>query len=713
MTFNRIKIMSKFNSRLFILLTTLGAGLWAAAQESGDSIAADTTAVELKGVEVEAMMQSTSARMSTYLPTNQQKKSAFNGTDLLLRMSIPELKVKPMSTSVSTVSGESVSLFVDYLPASDAEIEGMRPADVKRVEVLQFPTDPRFQGARHVVNFIMQKYEYGGYTKLQLTQFVPLQYSYFQPYSKFAYKKMTFDVTASVFDRRSHHFSDYRRQTYRLTSPDGTGLTQVRDLDPLYSHNIYDKIPVSVRAIYGGEKMTITNTLAFMYSNSPRSLQAGAVSYGDGDSSRDYSYETSSPESHRRVSWEGNYYFVLPHDFSLSATPSLGYENIHARSGYVSTVAPDDPIVNDTRESLYNGYLILGLYKRFKGGHNLNLNASGFYSGDRLDYSGSNPYRNRFRKYTGIGGVTYSYGNEKWFAMANAGIVGQKHKVNGEVTDKVRPQGGFNVSFSPNRKNSIRASFQFNTTTPGLAERSPNVVQSNEFLYVTGDPDVTDFSQMVANLTYTWMPNNRLQMSAFGNYMLEHDRLTCIYTPYDGGAAVLRTYVNDGNFSNGSAGVSVSYAIIPGKLTGQLSATQNFYRSTGYYSLSRNPFSYSAYINYYVGRFSVYGMYESESRSLTTYGEYYKAHDSYQVGASCRLGGWNIMLAALNFFKYNYKSSVSVLDTPLFTSISGSCQPWAKFSVALRVSYTFSYGKKVQQGNELQTIGEGTSGRLK
>ncbi len=39
----------------------------------------------------------------------------------------------------------------------------MNVKDVKKVEYYTSPSDPRFQGKENVINFIMQKYDYGSY----------------------------------------------------------------------------------------------------------------------------------------------------------------------------------------------------------------------------------------------------------------------------------------------------------------------------------------------------------------------------------------------------------------------------------------------------------------------------------------------------------------------------------------------------------------------
>lgn len=58
-----------------------------------------------------------------------------------------------------------MAVFIDYLPASENDLLAMCVSDVKRVEYLEYPSDPRLQGNPYVINFIMQQYEYGGYAK--------------------------------------------------------------------------------------------------------------------------------------------------------------------------------------------------------------------------------------------------------------------------------------------------------------------------------------------------------------------------------------------------------------------------------------------------------------------------------------------------------------------------------------------------------------------
>ena len=97
---------------------------------------------------------------------------------------------------------------------------------------------------------------------------------------------------------------------------------------------------------------------------------------------------------------------------------------------------------------------------------------------------------------------------------------------------------------------------------------------------------------------------------------------------------------------------------------------------------------------------------------MSQYGAYVKNRDSYQIGMSYFKGGLKVQLAVVNFMRFNHTQSVSYIETPVFSQISRSMMQYSKFNVALRVSYTFHYGKKVQEGNELEAVKSGKSGIL-
>ena len=216
--------------------------LTANAQEPQDST--DTT--DLNEIVVEAQLQSASAKLSRYIPTRQVKNASQDAIDLLCRMAIPELSIDPVNaTSVTTPSGQPVTIFINYLEADPQNIFGLRTSDVKSVEYLEYPQDPRFKGVRYAINIIVQDYEYGGYTKISDRQFMLYSFSnQASLFSKFAYKKMTYDLYVSTDAVAGHEIKSDSYSIYRLPGGDVVRKSVMDQSDFRYIN-----VPVTFRAL--------------------------------------------------------------------------------------------------------------------------------------------------------------------------------------------------------------------------------------------------------------------------------------------------------------------------------------------------------------------------------------------------------------------------------------------------------------------------------
>ncbi|MDE5635362.1 MAG: hypothetical protein K2I52_03525, partial [Muribaculaceae bacterium] len=150
----------------------------------------------LNEVVVEAQMQKTTSRVSVYIPTERQKNAANDATSLLNLMSIPQLSINLITNAVKSTSGQPVSIFIDCTEASPEDISGLKPGDVKRVDYHLNPSDPRFLGKKHVVNFVMHKYKWGGYTRVDAAQSFCVPSTHASVYSKMKYKSMSYAIFA-------------------------------------------------------------------------------------------------------------------------------------------------------------------------------------------------------------------------------------------------------------------------------------------------------------------------------------------------------------------------------------------------------------------------------------------------------------------------------------------------------------------------------------
>ena len=656
---------------------------------------------KLDEVVVVAQMQQTGASSSTYIPTGRQRTSAQNAIDLLRQLAIPQININLVDNAVSTPSGQNVAVFINYMPASAEEIEGILTSDVRRVEYLDFPTDPRFQGNEHVVNFIMQKYEYGGYTKATVSEnfLVGKLSSRVSIYSKFAYKRMTYDLYAGASNHDINHSGTSTIGNYSLENADGTPLYVTRNEILDNSHFKYNQYPVTFRAIYDSDKVQIANTVGFNFDQSPMAETSGSLSYVP-KQAEEYSYRRYEPYTSRYLVWTRNYYFILPRNFQLSVSPGINYG--HTDNTYRYQSSGNEDIVNDSKENVWHFRGSATLYKIFTEQQNGFFRAYYGSTSNNVSYFGTSPYDNNFLDTYAGAALGYSFSNNKWNVSADAALQWEKNKINEQSVSEVYPLVNVSAGFSPSQKHSFRAYFHFGANYPGASEKTPNILQQNELMYYTGNPEIGLSRQVTFNMSYNWMPSNKFSASAFAQYFGEYNLYVPVYKPYKDGSALLRRFETDGDYNRTQIGMSFNYKLLDGNLQLAASPSISFYRMTGLFDIKRSPFTCNASATYYLGNF--YFQVSYQTRNLTVQGNrgvIYKDRDFYQILAGWSRANWNIRLSAMNLFRSDWLCATNTLNSPLYSETRFSDGNNFHRRLNLSVTYTFGYGKKVQRGNEV------------
>lgn len=434
-----------FNKSVIILGVLYLFPLGAKCQEL-DSIASE----KLPEIVVKAQMQHTDASSSTYTPTTRQKTSAQNAIDLLRQLAIPQININLVDNAVTTPSGQNVAVYINYIPASAEEIEGLLTSDVRRVEYLDFPTDPRFQGNEHVVNFIMQQYEYGGYTKALINEnfLVGKLSSRASIYSKFAYKRMTYDLYAGASNHDIKHTGASIIGDYILENTDGEPYHITRNEIFNNSHYKYNQYPVTFRAIYDSDNVQIANTVGFNFDQSPAAETSGCLSYKPAKT-EEYSYNRCEPYTSRYLVWSGNYYFILPRNFHLSVSPGINYG--HTNNTYLYQTSGTDVIVNESKENVWQFRGSATLYKKFTDRQNGFFRAwYGSISND-VSYFGSSPYDNDFLDTYAGAALGYNISNNKWNISTDVALQWEKNKINDQSVSEIYPLLNVSAGFSPSQ----------------------------------------------------------------------------------------------------------------------------------------------------------------------------------------------------------------------------------------------------------------------
>ncbi|MBD5220689.1 MAG: hypothetical protein HDS72_10750 [Bacteroidales bacterium] len=656
--------------------------------------------VALHGIAVEADNTILQSDKNAYVPSSQQKKASQNALDLLRRMAIPQLVINPADNAVRDVFGNSVAIFINSHKAENDELQGMKMTDVRKVEYIEFPTDPRFNGEQRVVNFIMAEYEYGGYTKATedittLNGFRNIS----TVFSKFTYRKMTYDIFAGGTNKNHHHLGWDSSEEYHIVS-DGQDETVKRRETLGDSHTRSNEYPLTFRASYFSPKFTARNSLSFTHFSAPEQNVGGELTAGP-NPENNYSYNRATPNRNNNVQYSGEFWGLLTPNMSLSLTPNFGHTHRNNTSIYESSLMPS-VINNSVIENTYhyslktNGLIAAGQKSQFT----LFLVYSLF--NHRLAYNGTYNMEDSFSNSTIGGNVGYRYRNRNLWLRLSAGLSYERNSINSVITHDVAPNLGTSVAWTFRTKNQLSAYINLQSSTPGIDWRVDDVVRSNEYLYLTANPHLKHWNNLNSNLAYNRFHSNALSMAIFSGYDRAFNRVATVYRPFMDGAAVIRTYENNGDFSRFYVGAQINYKLFSNALQLSANVTQNFYRTSGIYDNSLGSFRMQVQAAYYWNAFNVVASYGNPERLLTENSNVViRRQDFHYVAFGWGNGTWNLQLSARNIFRNSWHASTWTRTAPLYSETRYEYDPSAHRSITLSATYTIGYGKKIQHGDEV------------
>ena len=81
------------------------------------------------------------------------------------------------------------------------------------------------------------------------------------------------------------------------------------------------------------------------------------------------------------------------------------------------------------------------------------------------------------------------------------------------------------------------------------------MLQQDELMWYRGTPELNDYKYTNALLSYTWLPDNRWQLSADAYLGMIKDRCVTLYSPTGPDGTMLRQYFNGGNYFSEYVGV--------------------------------------------------------------------------------------------------------------------------------------------------------------
>lgn len=665
-------------------------------------------AYQLNSLSVNADLQKEYSDRSVFLPTARQKQNSNSAIDLLNQMAIPMLQINPQTGSVTTNSKNDVTIYINFSEASEEDLEALNPEEVKTVEYLVNPMDARFHHKPYVVNFILRKIEYGGYAKIKGTANLIAGSGSGLAYSKFNYKKMTYDLSLYDYNINSHHGGSEGTQTYSLDN--GQLVTRETKLTGFHSQS--NRFSTAFRAKYVDETKSISNRLTLSYTQQPHLDSEGDIRFDpilfDG-------VRYSSLQNRQTIypSWSGEYYFDFGHNVSLSVNPKVHFYHVNSDSRYASEETFINTIAN---ENVWEGNLIAQINKMFNNRHGLDFNLTYMHMLDKVDYSGSSESVQKFNDAMIVALLTYNYNTSKLYAQFTLGGAAEWNHIAGQKTKDILPGGYISLQYAFDDKKSLEFDINYATNTTDISTKGGNIVQSNELLYLTGNPRLKNSRHIDSNLSFNWAPSNEFSMSADLGYFEIFKRPTAVYIPCLDGQAILRTVENDGNYAYEYAGLSFTSRLFDRSLILSFKPEIWLYQTTGEYNEHRAAFLYNISAGYYFGKFYASLYCNSGDDMLVQYSmSSNREKTKLTFGASIGWGNgkWTLRAAAHNPWRTSWKGTESWLHGKFFSShqteFSRSDHQWFQFSA----TYTFNYGKKVRQGDEVSAGSDANSAIMK
>ncbi len=668
-----------------------------------------TKPIQLQNIDIVSDIVQMESDKTVFVPLQRQKNTSTSGIDLLEQMGIPQLMV--IDGKPQTISGKQVALFIDYMPASDDDLTGMNLQDVKRVEFLESPSDPRFLGEKYVVNFIMEKYVYGGYVKLNGYSCLISNDQYINVNTRYQYKSMTYDLAGFAQHYDLYHYGSATNEVFRFPSAEGKTNTIERYSGISNSRRREGIGRLSLKATYSSANIIARSTLSGGISDCPSNYQEGEVVYSP-EVFPTSSYSTESSSKTKYFRFNGSYFFSLPRDFSISFTPTFNYSYTDQNSIYDEKSFA--PIVNGAVDhtSTLSGYL--NLNRNLGKAGSVRAYMSGKYDLYRTRYSGSFVQYDRSRDQRYTAGVAYSVKAGGFYGDADFGWIWNKNIFNEFESHSTLPSADLSLAYMINKSHRFNLSFGYSSWAPNVSFKSQAVIQSNHLMSYTGNPDLKPCSHISADLGYNWVPSKNGYVSFSGSLWKVLNRFVYDYEPV--GDKMIR-YIRQpmGEYHLIRFGTSGSLYLFGRKLMLRASLTERIARNGKPYNYTHFDLNYDLRATYYLKDFYFSGYYSNPTSYSDGFmvGDLYEDKSYYYFLAGWANKNWNIRFTASNFARWSWMGHSQKFTSSFYDRSFKSFDRSRHADLNIVATYTFNYGKKQRDVEELNTSNSSSSGILR
>ncbi len=673
-------------SWLVIFLVIIGSIV--ARAEEADSIKSK----ELEEVVVTAKRGWVEGDKVVFLPTKQEKRLSNSPASLLSMMNLPMLRIEGNDGPIKSIGGEDVSLYINGNPASNIDIKTFWPKNAKRIEYMENPKDPRFRGARKVINIVAAEYEVGGVTKIDARQTIPGGGDY-SAASKLEYKKMTYGLLFNGGYSRDHREVSEREEVYRDLFFEGEKYDQITRKMTDRSYTREDRANLSFSAQYKVNKYVgFTHTAKLSWERNPGSGSSSddiwnpALFGGNFGSSLSRSRSLSPQIS-------GDYFFGSDKNFAIPIGWSYVYGHTNLSSWYTMGEMPE--IYNASIEDVNTLSVNVKPYMILNPKFTFQLMVNGKFNWFSTQYDGSaTAHNNQARQDMNSELIMWWTITPKFFILASPGVDICMWKIGEDKNKSVSPKGRLGFSWNPSYKFSVYAQGMTNVSSPSYSETTPVMIKQTDLMWRIGNPALKADMTYANMLQCTWLPLNNFSLGLLAHYTKHKNETVVNYevAPKEQGGIIGREI---DNISSDAFYLSANFSLSLFNSKLKLTAYPDFnhVRYHGLYSSTLTSFSGLATAKCVVGNVMLSVMYFAPKKFLDNGGmEKRRQSDRLSLGVTYGVGNFyfniegNDLLHSKADFRTDYISACY--------SYSDVSKGYGR-SLNINITYTFDYGKKV------------------
>ncbi len=489
-------------------------------------------------------------------------------------------------------------------------------------------------------------------------------------------------------------FRDYELDGRHIDLLDRTSVTDAG----LSQHNSQW---ASLRAMYTTDKMGIEHKVSFFRNDNPDNNVDAHVFFSEdllpsSQSRRAEETLTLSPSIY------GRYYFLMPKENTLVFSWNFSYGNTRRNSSY--RLGDLDPIINDNRERVYTPNANLSYSKGL--GHNNTFRTSLMTYTSIYDTRYAGSYVDRQKLVSSENMLFLEYMQNWAIGLSLYSRVGASYvigRVNGINTlEQWNPRLGMQLQYQINSRHSASISAWWGNSHPGPAASNTAIVQSDELMWLMGNPGLRNTIFQMVDVSYNFIPTDKLSFSFYAQYEGNPHKQAYEYMVLPGYNGLVRRTINSGTAHDWIGVISGSLKLLGNALNLTASVKGNRVVLTGVDAQSLNDLRGSLRVNYFLGNFSFSANYSTPAKYLGawSYGQVTRVKESsYGVSINYALGELKMTLSSSNWF--NKGRSYADFDSDHYSSHSWRGNVGIAPEISMRVSYAFLPRKEVNRNNEL------------